>query len=800
MDNREPKQVPNTLMRRQKRRAEYRKNIRRQTQRARRNMRYSMFLVVLFIVLFSAKVVQLLYGISVTEHRKYTEMAANTHTERYPVYSQRGDILDANGKQLAISTYTYTVGITPNVFGPRRASTWTKSEVEEEFCRILDLDLYKFRTDLIKNEKRAYMQVKRAITGTVNDELTAFLTEAAVGGVRRDANQARYYPQGDLAAHLIGFANVRDDNLAGVTGVEAYYDAQLAGTPGYVYRQVDNYWSQPLPNTTEADVEPLAGLQLQLWLQQELQRYVQTAVEEVSDIAGAVNGATAIVMDPRTGAVLAMAGENNFNLNAPAAVPKGMDAAEWNPNQNKEQQDYMTGQLWSNRATRFPHEVGSVIKPFVMAASFDEGLMNKNTPVNDDFVYVTGWRHAISSYDNRSRGMLSPAEAVWDSRNPPFVRIAQEMGIDTFYKYIKALGLRDTTGIDLPNETVGLFHSRPQEIDMAVTSFGEQVTITPLQITNDYVMLANGGTLLQPRVAKALLDAEGNIVQEFPRTAVRRVLSEQSAAELREMMVNVGRYGTAKHAYLPGIEAGYKTGTSGRPLGDSDVDNAHSLTAIALLPADNPKYVIYAGVYDVDYNLSKSAHMLAKQIGDYLIRRDNLPLNYKAYDYNYIFRDRYPEIVLEEERDAARSKLLNGGFWPVLDAGFEADETVASQYPSGGLNSTSNARVWLSDREGALPAARVRLPDFTGLTVQEAEREARRLNLNVSFDGPNRAGVCTSQLVIEPELAGGSDVGAQVREWTLISLRFDGEGQPGNTVDDSIMPGYDNGSGVIYEG
>ncbi len=228
MDASESGKKPAANLRRQKKRAEYRKNIRRQTERARRNMRYSMFLVAVFVVFFSVRIVQLLYGISITEHRKYTEMAANTHTERYPLYSTRGNIVAADGTELAISTYTYTIGLTPGVFGPSRNSEWTQAEVEEEFCRILELDLLEFRKSLLENEDRAYLLVRRSIDGETNEKLTQFLTEASVSGVRRDANQARYYPQGELASQLIGFANVRDNHLAGVTGIEAHYNTDLA--------------------------------------------------------------------------------------------------------------------------------------------------------------------------------------------------------------------------------------------------------------------------------------------------------------------------------------------------------------------------------------------------------------------------------------------------------------------------------------------------------------------------------------------------------------------------------------------
>lgn len=798
MDIRESEQTPNVNLRRQKRRAEYVRNIRKQTERSRRNMRYGMFLVVLFIVAFSARIVQMLYGITVTDHKMYTEMAANTHTSQYPVFSTRGNILDSDGKQLAISTYTYTIGITPKVFGPRKTSDLTQAEAEEEFCRILDVDLYSFRQSLIENEERAYIVVKRVISGEVNEKLKTFLSEGKISGVRSDSNQARYYPQGDLASQIIGFANKREDNLSGVTGVESYYNEELSGKAGYVYRQVDNYWSQPLPNTSQADVPATPGYDLKLTIQSDLQRMVQDLTEQMTSATGALNGGQTIVMDPRTGSILAMSGENNFDLNNPAAAPPGYDPAEWNPNTNKEHMEYMTGQIWSNRATRYPYEIGSVMKPFVLAAGLDENVLDVNTAVDDSYVYVTGWPYPISSYDNRSRGLLSPAEAIWDSRNPPFVRIALQMGVPTFYDYVKALGLRDKTGVDLPNETVGLIHKNPQEIDMAVTAFGEQVTITAMQIANDYAMLANGGTLMKPRVVEALLDSAGNVVKEFAPETIRRVFSEESTREVREIMIGVGRYGTAKKAYIPGIEGGYKTGTSSRALGGSTSDNSFSHTAVILLPAEDPKYLIFSTMHDLDQLYAKGAQVTAREIGTYLIERDNLPLTYKAYDNNFIFRNFYPDKYVGLNREIAQQKIYGAGFLPVLAEGLAEGDLVKSQYPPAGLNTSYSARIWLSGENDALPNEYVLLPDFTGLTVLEAQREARRLGLNIAFNGSNRAGVCTSQSVLKPELAGGKDPGEQVRMYTQLILNYDGTDSPGPKVDDSLTRGYDNGTGGVH--
>ena len=311
-------------------------------------------------------------------------------------------------------------------------------------------------------------------------------------------------------------------------------------------------------------------------------------------------------------------------------------------------------------------------------------------------------------------------------------------------------------------------------------------------------MLANGGTLLRPRLADALIDSKGEVAKEFKTEPIRQVLSEESCRSIRKMMVGVGRYGTGKRAYVPGVEAAYKTGTSSRALFGADYDNYNTHTAVCLLPADEPKYVIYAAIHDVENQYLKAAQVFVREVADYLAERDNIPREYKAYDYNFLFRRRYLDNVIGLSYTEGQRIIFHSGFVPVLSDSFSSGDLIACQYPSPGLDSGYNSRIWLSDNAEDLPGRYVTLPDFTGLTAEEALREARRLELNIAFEGTNRAGVITSQQVAEPELAGGSEAGDKVRIYSLITLEFAGDDAPGPYADDSLTEGYDDGSGEIY--
>lgn len=779
-------------------REDYISNIRRQTERAKFRMRKGLMIVVLGVIAMSVAIIYSFYGITVRDHKKYTEMAANTHTIKYPVYPSRGTISSADGKNLAISTFTYTVGITPEVFGPRKGSTFSKAEVEEEVARILNLDVYAFRETLVEKKDAKYVSLKRSISAEKNEELSTFLAEAKVSGIRQDANQARFYPQGDLASTIVGFTSQRDKSISGVLGVEAYYDSLLGGKEGYVYAQVDNYWGQTLPGTSQVNVPAEDGLNIKLTIQSDLQRIVQEYTRHMVVAQEARNGGQIIVMDANTGAILAMSGENNFDLNKPMNPPYYIDKEKWNPEANSEQLDYLTGTYWSNRLINYPFEIGSVMKPFVLGMAFDEGVLKPTDTVSDDFVYVEGWNEAISSYDNRSKGEISVPYAIWDSRNPPFVRIAESLGMDTFYDYIERLGFREKTGVDLPNEQVGIMHQNPILIDMAVTSFGEQFTMSGMQLANAYQMLANDGLMLKPYIVSEISNAEGETVERHDIEMVREVISKQSAEDIRDIMVGVGRYGTAQEAYIVGLESSFKTGTSSRAVDGSVHDNIYTHTAVTLLPADKPKYVIISTLHDVKEYFLRANQIMLRKVSEYLVERDGIPLEYKAYDYNKIFGLRYGLDVIEMDATEAQKELFRRGSDIVLDDDTSGKAIVKSQYPLPKYQIGHDATIWISAKEGTLPDERVELPDFTGMTVEEVRKLAKRIGLNVAFEGENRAGGATEQAVINPDEAGGSKPGQHVRKYTQVLVSYNGEGKPGPKMDDSLVYGMNDGSGRIY--
>lgn len=788
-ENRNKKRpAPTRLITRQ----EYVRNIREITGQSRKNMRWQTALIWLVLVGFILAIVVSLYQISVIEHKDYSELAARTHARQTNIYPDRGNIYGSNGEELAVSTYTYTIGVSPQVYGPSRASSYTQEEVEAGMAEILDIDLARFQENLETNAEAAYMVVKRNISPDMNDELKEFMSEARVSGVTIDANQARYYPKGDYASNIIGFANKTDQTLSGVSGIELSYNELLSGKTGYSYEEVDNYWRQAIPGSLSASIEAVPGQNIRLSLQEDLQLYIQDRITYLEEAYTDNDGSQIIVLDAQTGAILAYTSDVTYDLNNPTAAPSNIDPEEWNPSGDQEDLEYMTGTVWSNKAVRYPYEVGSVMKPFVMSMAFDEAKLKDGDYLNDDPITIDTW--TMSSYDNVSRGMLTAEETIWDSRNPAFVRLGEALGLDTFYNYIDLLGFTSLTGIDLPNETVGLFHQNPKRIDMAVTSFGEQVTMTLAQLANGYLALANDGVMITPHVADAILDEEGQVISTYPVEKKRQVFSAQTTQDLLEMMIGVGRYGTGKSAYFPGVEVAFKSGTSTRAVDGSAKDNVATYTTVGLMPADKPEYLVITVTHDSEFLGSGISYRILGDVLEYIAIRDNYDFEYKAYDYNLLFNDLYITNYIGRNVAEAAGSMGWRGMQAVADGDVPWDGTIRSQYPTPGYLGSFDAHIWVSDEAGDLPENFVTLPDFTGLDAHEARQLAKAINLNIKLTGPNRAGVVTSQLVLDANIAGGSEAGDSVREYSQIILSFDGTGAPGVAYDDSIVAGYNQGT------
>jgi stage V sporulation protein D (sporulation-specific penicillin-binding protein) len=275
-----------------------------------------------------------------------------------------------------------------------------------------------------------------------------------------------------------------------------------------------------------------------------------------------------------------MCSKPDFDLKNLDSIAEGLSAASWTDMQDIEQEKFKA--VWRNKAITDTYEPGSVFKAITAAAGLEEGVITPNSMVDDYTVDVDG--HKINCLKPNAHGEQTFSQSVYNSCNPPFVKIAQDIGIEKFYNYIDKFGFYDLTGIELSGESKSQIHKKPTEIDMAVASFGQRFNVTPIQILSAYGAIANGGNLVKPQIIKKVSNSKGNTIKEFEPLVVRKVISEQTSKTLREILEGAVSQGTGKNAYVQGYKIAGKTGTS-----ETTVAGRYVASFAGFAPYDNPK-------------------------------------------------------------------------------------------------------------------------------------------------------------------------------------------------------------------
>jgi len=445
-------------------------------------------LLMAFFIIVVALLVRVAY-IQIVQGDRLQKEAFDQQNRGRIINPKRGTIYDRNGKELAVSASVWTITASPNDI---KNSGKSPEHIADKLSEILDMD----REEVLRKiTKRSYYEIiKRKVDNDVGIRVRTWIDEEDIQGINIDEDTKRYYPGRNLAAHIIGFTGM--DNQ-GLYGIEKVLDKELKGVPGRILSEVDA-GGRELPFGVEKRIDARDGLNVVLTIDETIQYFAQKALEKAIEDYKVMRGAVAIVMDPRNGDVLAMASKPDFDLNDPFAAPPGVDPATWQGN-SQEGVNILNRTVWRNKAIMDTYEPGSTFKAVTSAAGLEEGVINPDSRVNDFPVKIGKW--TINCWRRgRLHGEESFREGVYNSCNPVFVRIAQSLGIDKFYGYVKAFGFYDKTGIQLLGEESGVRHPNPAEIDMAVASFGQRFTVTPIQLITAYTAIANGGKLMKPRL------------------------------------------------------------------------------------------------------------------------------------------------------------------------------------------------------------------------------------------------------------------------------------------------------------
>ncbi|MBR7132186.1 MAG: PASTA domain-containing protein [Clostridia bacterium] len=689
------------------------------------------------IIALSAVSVWRLVNIMIVNGEKYQNAASEQQLYDSLITAPRGDIYDRNMQTLATSSTAWTVYITPN--GIRKLDDAAEKElvrktIAENLSRILDVDYDKVYADTDKNSY--YVIVKKKIEKTVADEIRQFLSDyedlGLVKYVGLDETTKRYYPNDSLASVVLGFVGSDDQ---GLSGIESYYDNTLTGIAGRVVA-AKNAAGTDMRLTYESVEEATQGnslvLTLDSYIQYTAEKYLEAAIAEHL----VAERGTAVVMNVKTGAILAMAVKGDYNPNEPFVLSASdnqlVEAVENEEERQKLQSELMNRQ-WRNKAVSDTYEPGSVFKVITAAIAIEENLINKNnTFYCNGHATVAG--QGYDCHKKSGHGSQSLMQAISNSCNPAFITIGQLVGKSSFSKYFKAFGFAEKTGIDLPGEAMSTYHSEEKmgPVELSSCSFGQSFNITPVQLLSAISACVNGGYLVQPHLVEKTLDENGKIVKAASTGYKRQVISETTSNTMRELMEFVAENG-AKNSLVAGYNIGAKTGTSQKlskilSTGDSYL---YIGSCVTVAPIDDPEIAVFVMLDepkgDKYYGGIISAPVNSKIMGDVL--------PYLGYEASYTEEEyksltvSVPETV-DNSLSEAKGKISAAKLeYQVVGSG----DTVIRQLPEAGNQVLIGGVVILYTEETEEKTATV--PNLVGLTATQVNKAAASAGINVEFSG-----------------------------------------------------------------
>lgn len=648
-------------------------------------------------------------------------------TKSREITPKRGTIYDRNGNELAVSASVEKVSVSPMDIRDSVTNTTTTVEQRQDIIATKLSEILAMDKDSVLKKvttKSRYEIIKRQIDKETGDKIRNWVKENKIDGIYVDEDTKRFYPNNNLAAHVIGFTGI--DNQ-GLSGVELTMDQYLRGVPGRILGEVDA-GGRDLPFYKEQRIPAQDGYSVVLTIDETIQHIAEKTIEKAIADNKVINGATAIVLDPRTGEVLAMVSKPDFNLNDPKGAPPGVDPATWKGTSSEEIKK-LSETVWRNKAVTDTYEPGSTFKAITSAAALEENVIKPDSRVTDRTVTVGGWD--INCWKPNAHLDESFTEGVYNSCNPVFVRVAQSMGIPTFYKYVKAFGFYDKTGIELPGEARSIFHQKPAEVDMASASFGQRFQITPMQLITAYGAIANGGKLLKPTLIKEVRDSEGNVIKKSEPQLVRNVISKQTADTLKGILEGVVSLGTGKNAYVKGYRLAGKTGTS------ETIEANHYIASFsAFAPADNPVINVLIAL-DNPQVYPHTGGMIGAPVAGKLAED---VLTYLDVERRYTDMDKemmMQEVIVPDVRgktvEEARTMMKDIGLEIKIETKGDSD-VVKEQTPKPNAVVPQKSVILLYTYKPDKPIM-VRVPDVSNKTITEATRILNDSGLNIKVEG-----------------------------------------------------------------
>ena len=626
--------------------------------------------------------------IQIVDADELTQKAIDQQTSDIPISAKRGTIYDRNGKELASSVTCYSVWVRPAELA-ESASEEEIGQIAEQLASVTDEEADDIKKDLTK--KQALVKVAQYLDKDAADKVR----DMDITGISISEDTRRYYPLGNFASQLLGSVTV--DNT-GRTGIELEYDQYLSGISGRWVKNTDVAGNE-LVDGSQKYYEAQDGLNVVLTIDEAIQYYAEKALAEGMEETDAEK-IMCLIMDPKTGEILASAVTPGFDPN---------DATEPDDKEEKEVYDAMSddekiaylNKMWRNPIVSDTYEPGSTFKLITASSALEEGVINtKDTFTCNTKINVAGV--TLHCWSARDHGTQTIKEALGNSCNPALAAVAGKMGAETFYKYIDLFGITEKTGVDYPGETSSIMYNLDDvgPVELATMGYGQSISLTPIQLLTAVCAIGNDGVLLQPRYVKALTDSDGKVVKEYETKEVRRVLSKETAAEMRESMEYVVSNGGAGAAKITGYRIGGKTGTANKVENGKYGDYYYS-SFLAMAPMDDPQIAILVVVDSPKgaYFGSLTAGPIVKSILEDTLRYLNIDPEYTeeelaALEGNYTI---VPDVTGKEYSEAAGIVAGQNLSYTKRDGAGE-EFIVAAQYPAEGTKVKRGSTVYLYDQ------------------------------------------------------------------------------------------------------
>ena len=794
---------------------------RRKTDAARRanqiiRTRTVLVMALLGVVTFGALFLKL-FDLQIRQHDELQEKAVAQQTRSTVITASRGTIYDRNGHPLAVSATAENVFVDPKglqQYLEEQAEQGNTEVRDAEYIarglsRILEVDE---ETILEKMEKTssAYEIVKKRVDQEVADEVRKFIngeiddegnqlttvnddgetvlisdpdkSPVRVHGVYMEPDSKRYYPNGTLAANVLGFVN--NDNVGGV-GLEAKYDSVLQGTAGLTITARDNNGNDMLYQY-EQYYDAENGNSLVLTLDRGVQAALEKGLSSMITKFDAAKGGTGIIMDVNSGAILAMASYPTYDPNSYGTLydeklQSQLDSQLAELAQNRAdyetEEDYQAAvsaakssvlsSQWRNKCIDSTYEPGSTFKPITLATALEEGVVDMNTTFNcTGSITVQGWGRPINCSKRAGHGLQTLKVATGNSCNPAFVTMGLKIGTETYYKYLKSFGLMEKTGVDMIGEVAGIFADEESfnsnVVSLASYAFGQTFNVTPLELIRAQAATINGGYLYTPYVVEQVLDDSGAVVEQHESVPVRQVISEETSAKVRECLEWVVSDGGGRNGQVAGYRIGGKSGTADK-TGTNDV----VVSFMCFAPADDPQIIMLLTM-DTPSRTTGTAVFGGTMVAPTASSIMSEVLPYLGIEPEYTAEElagadtTVPNVVGMTLEDA-KTRLSNAGF-ACTTVGDGA--TVTDQTPAGGAIVPNNASIILYLGAGK-PDTPCTVPNVVGKSASEANKALTNAGLIMRASGATTSSSGNVHAITQDVSAG-----TQVPAGTVVTVQF----------------------------